>query len=332
MAWIAAAASVAGGLMASSAAGDASDAQIASGRESNALQRETRDLIRSDNAPFMARGNAAGIKLADLLGLDVGSSAQFGGTGSLTPAQLRAELISQYTTGAGPGGWVGGGDDGASQWIDQPGRVDEAGLNAAIQQRMQQAQAQSAPAQRSAQFGSLLKPFTGADLVNDPGYKFGLDQGVQANSRAMNAGNGTYSGATMKALARFGTDYGGTKFNEAFNRDQTQKGQTYNMLSGTAGTGQTAVSQVSSANQNYGNNVGSTLTDMGNARASGYVGSANGWNNAIGQGIGNYQQQQLLNKLPSRNLLGGSSSGSGSLFNGWAGSEPYSGYNSSIGV
>jgi hypothetical protein len=35
----------------------------------------------------------------------------------------------------------------------------------------------------------------------------------------------------------------------------------------------------------------------GNARASGYVGSANAWSNALGQAANTYSQNQMLNRL-----------------------------------
>ena len=318
MAWIAAGAAIVGGMMSSDAAGDASAAQQQSGREANALQKAMYDQTRTDNAPFMARGNAAGVKLADLLGLDVPASsiAQFGGTGGgPTAEQLRAQLLEQYSSGA-TGGWSLGGNEGNdSIWTPSTRTVDEAGLQAAINQRLAQQQAQTdqqAPAARSANFGSLLKPFTGADLATEPGYQFGLNQGQTAIDRSAASRGGLYSGATLKALARFGSDYGGTKYNEAFNRDQVSKNQQFGMLSGVAGTGQTATSQVSSATQNYGTQAGNTITDMGNARASGYVGGANAWTNAIGSGVNNYQQSSLL-----KQLAGNGRSGYGAGTSGW---------------
>jgi len=55
-------------------------------------------------------------------------------------------------------------------------------------------------------------------ITQDPGYQFGLDQGVQGVDRSAASKGSLYSGATLKALQRYGTDYGTTKLNDTFNR------------------------------------------------------------------------------------------------------------------
>ncbi len=315
MAWISGAISAGVGLLGSDASSDAADAQVASGRESNALQRETRDLIRADNAPWLARGNAAGARLAQLMGLNVGG---YRADGSPAPTRdtLRSQLLSRFTkTAPGapqnrmewlaaqqqPGGsqsdtWAGG-----NPYFNEAGpatsTVDEQGLNAEIDRMMAEQGGQNEP--QSSDFGSLFKKFDASSVANDPGYQFALEEGNKATNNAANARNGLYSGSTLKALARFNQGNATKYFGDAFNRDQVTKGQQYNMLSGTANTGQAAVNQVSNANQNYATSAGNNITDMGNARASGYVGGANALNSAIGQGINNYNQQQFMNKLPN---------------------------------
>lgn len=145
--------------------------------------------------------------------------------------------------------------------------------------------------------GTLLQPFTGADVANEPGYQFGLSQGEQGINRGARARGMFDSGAAMKDLLRFNQDYAGTKFNEAFNRDATTKGNMFNWLSGVSGSGQTATGQVSNAGQNMSNNVSNLTTGAGNARAAGIVGGANAINNTIG-GVANlWQQNQLLDML-----------------------------------
>jgi len=77
------------GFMGSNAASNAADAQLAAGREANALYRETRDLARADNAPLLGLRNSVLPKIQGLLqnpnsitqdpgyqfGLDQGSKA-----------------------------------------------------------------------------------------------------------------------------------------------------------------------------------------------------------------------------------------------------------------
>jgi len=148
--------------------------------------------------------------------------------------------------------------------------------------------------------GSLMKPFTGADLASEPGYAFGQQQGEQAINRAA-AGRGSFdSGATLRNLMRFNSDYGGTKFNEAFNRDQAQKGNQYNWLAGISGAGQSATGQVANAGTNTANNVGELMTGAGNARASGYVGATNALSGSLGNITNNWMQQNMLSQILGR--------------------------------
>jgi hypothetical protein len=157
----------------------------------------------------------------------------------------------------------------------------------------------------------LLRKFTQADMDADPvyqsGLKFGADQGRDAiNARATQAGNYD-SGATLKALTRFGTDYGSTKANESYNRFTNDQGNVYNKLAGVSGTGQVATNQVAAAGTAASNNISNSLEGAGNARAAGIVGGANAWGNAISQigGAGqNYQQNLMLQKI-----LGGGGGG-----------------------
>lgn len=154
--------------------------------------------------------------------------------------------------------------------------------------------------------GRFLRTFTGADMASDPGFQFGLNQGVQAIDRSAASRGGLYSGATLKALNRFGNDYGSTKFGEAFNRDQISKNQQFNALSGLAGTGQVATNQVGAAGANYANAAGANILGAANATAAGRIGGANAISGAIGQGMNFYQQQKMLDSLrrPSDPIAG----------------------------
>lgn len=101
-------------------------------------------------------------------------------------------------------------------------------------------------------------------ITSDPGYAFGLQQGQQAVDRSAASKGGLYSGATLKALERYGTNYAGTKLGEAFNR-----------FGGAAQIGATGTAPMSN-----------NLTGLGNASAgaSMYLGNTmqNGVNNALG--------------------------------------------------
>lgn len=156
------------------------------------------------------------------------------------------------------------------------------------------------------------------NFQTSPGYQFRTDQGNQAVTNNMNASGGSYSGATLKALQRFGQDNASAEYGnwmnqsnqdrnfiagqgqDAFNRFTGNQDRSYNRLAGVAGTGQTATNNVNAAGSAYGQSAGNTLQGIGNAQASGIVGGANAFTNAGQQGINNYQQNSLMNMLQNR--------------------------------
>lgn len=157
--------------------------------------------------------------------------------------------------------------------------------------------------------GQFDKRFTQADMNADPvynsGLQFGLDQGTQGINRQAAAGGSFLSGATLKALTRFGNDYGSTKANESYNRFNNDQATKYNRYAGLSGAGQQATNQVSAAGQNMANQVSQNQIGAGNAQASGYVGQANALSGAIGQGYQNYNQNKMIDMLGNRNTFQG---------------------------
>jgi len=171
--------------------------------------------------------------------------------------------------------------------------TDQSGLNSAVQAELAR-QAGQPGAVANPEYGSLLQNFTGKDLASEPGYQFGLKQGQNTIQNSAVARGGLFSGATLKALNQFGQDYGGTKFGEAFNRDAANKTRTYNFLGGVAQSGQNAANQTGTLGASYSANAGNTMTGIGNANASGIVGSGNAINSAIGQGVNAFTQNNML--------------------------------------
>jgi len=123
-------------------------------------------------------------------------------------------------------------------------------------------------------------------VVNDPGYQFQLEQGRKALEGSASAHGGLYSGATLKALDRYGTDYGTTKLDNVLNR--------YNTLSGM---GQTATGSTAQAGANYANQAGNNMIGAGNARGSAYMGGANAISGAFNNFLNQYNQQNVLDRL-----------------------------------
>lgn len=164
--------------------------------------------------------------------------------------------------------------------------------------------------------GAFSRRFSAADMQADPvyqsGLQFGLDEGVKGLNRQAAATGNLLSGATLKALTRFGNDYASTKANDSFNRFQTETGNQFNRNASIAGVGQTANNQVAAAGQNMANNISNTAVGLGNARAASAIGRANAWTSAINGGMNYYQGNQLLNALRS----GGGNNAYNSMYNG----------------
>jgi hypothetical protein len=135
------------------------------------------------------------------------------------------------------------------------------------------------------QYAASLQP--GADLSfiqNSPGYKFGMDQGVNAiNSSAATRGL-LNSGANLKNLNAWGQDYAGTKVAEY-----------RNPLAALAGIGQTATNQMGAYGADYASAYGKNAMNAGNARASAYQQNGANWGNAFSQ-IGNMGATYLNNR------------------------------------
>lgn len=293
-----------------------------------------------------------------------------------------------YGVGQGPGYWepgsIGTGADeaGKSQrWVSTAGQqgntstVDEEGLNAAIAKYYEEANAQNAAAQADPRYGSLLQAFhggaefdsgpaydagpafsfTGADLKNDPGYQFGLDQGTQGIDRGQASRGNFLSGAAMKQLARFNEDYAGTKFNEGFNRASNtyntnqstnlneyntnlsrrqnewntnlgaynqNRNTIYDFLTGVSRTGQNSAAQVGTSNNRAADNTGNYLTNAGTAQSAATVAGGNAIQSALNSGVNSYNTSQNgsnLNSAAGWNTLLAGNGGGYSGYTGYVG-------------
>lgn len=184
--------------------------------------------------------------------------------------------------------------------------------------------------------GQFTQTYQRTPFEADPGYQFRVSEGEKGIQRAASSQGGMYSGATLKALARFNGDSASqeyanydTRQNNAFNQFQSNQNTQVNRLQSLAGIGQSATNQVQAAGtaanstianaaMNNSNNIGNNQIGAGNARASGYVGGANAVTGAIGQGINSYLNNNLIQSLSRGN----------SSYPAQGGANPY-GYDSS---
>jgi hypothetical protein len=133
----------------------------------------------------------------------------------------------------------------------------------------------------------------------DPGYAFRMSEGMKALERSAAARGGLLSGATLKGTQRYGQDLASQEYQNAFNRYQAERVGTLNPYQALSGTAQTSANVLGQQAGALGQSLGSNIIGAGNAQASGYIGQANAITGGLGQGINFYQNQQLLNRLPT---------------------------------
>lgn len=282
---------VVGGAMSSAASSKASKAQGAAADQANATQRYQFDETNRLNAPFRDVGVSANNRLASLLGITQDKYKTYGST--------RYDPSNPFTNQAASAEYQrlsaeNGPEFALQQVMDGWG----AQLNPVSDEQYAAYKAQQ---ESSDGYGSLLKKFDQNDLNKDvvyqSGLQFGLDQGTQGINRIAAASGSQLSGATLKALTRFGNDYGSTKANESYNRYNNDQNSVYNKQAGVSGAGQQATNQINSAGQNMANNISANQIGLGNARGASAISGANSFNNALSSGVNAYQQNQLMNSF-----------------------------------
>jgi hypothetical protein len=139
--------------------------------------------------------------------------------------------------------------------------------------------------------------FTGVDLLNDPAYKFNLEQGTNAVQQSAAARGGLVSGGTLKDLSTFGQGYASNQFqqsyqnalqnyNTAFNVFNSNQGNQFARLASVAGLGQNAATGTATSGAaasgtgaqialNGAANTGNFLTQGAVAGSAGLVGAGN---------------------------------------------------------
>ena len=182
-------------------------------------------------------------------------------------------------------------------------------------------------------YGSLAKSFDelygGDKFQQDPSYQFRVDEGIKAVNRSAAARGMLESGATLKGLTRFGQREGSQEYQNAFNRFQVERAARLNPLQSLMGSGQSATNVMTGSTGQFGQNEQANIYNAGQARASGYIGSANALTNALGQIAGYASAAPMNNAIMgyyNRNAPGGTGTGPGGSFEpggGFGSSTPY---------
>jgi hypothetical protein len=163
-------------------------------------------------------------------------------------------------------------------------------------------------------YGSAMRPFGMSDFQSDPGYAFRMKEGLKSLDQQAAARGGLISGNALRAAQQYGQDLGSQEYQNAYNRYQTNRTNVLNPLQSLLGQGQSSANTLGSAGQTYASNAGTTMMAAGNARASGYTGSADAWNRALGGAAGT-----IVSGLNANQMYGSGSYGPGS--SNWYGSN-----------
>lgn len=280
--------SLAGGLLGADAAEDAADAQTRAAEAGIGEQRRQFDVTRRDFAPQRNLGKAATYRLGELLGLETDET----GPGGRIP--VGAKDVTTWARERGydlPQG---------REWMDSELQNLYAG---GYQKYLDQFRAAN-PVEKPSEFGALSRKFTMDDMNADPvmkaSFDFGLSEGEKAVRRMFGAKGLARSGAAVKALTRYATDYTNTKAGDAYNRFYADQDRTFNRLTGVSGLGQTANTTVANLGAHTADNIANLTVGAGNARGAAGIAGANAMGGAF-SGIGNqvygqYTLDRILNR------------------------------------
>ena len=153
--------------------------------------------------------------------------------------------------------------------------------------------------------GYLTQQFTPQSFLNSPQYQFQMEQGGQALRNADTPGLGALSGAALKDLMGFNQGLASTYYGNYFNMQQAQQNNIFSRLSGLAGLGQNAATQVGTAGTQLGTGIAQAQAGAGASLAGGIVGGTN----AITSGLNNGAAYLQLGSLMSN--AGGAGPGTG---------------------
>lgn len=118
-------------------------------------------------------------------------------------------------------------------------------------------------------------------FTKTPGYDFRLSEGVKAAERSAAARGRLGSGATMKAVQRYGEGLASDEYGSWWNRN-----------AGLAGVGQAATDATANYGQQATNNITGAIGNAGNARASSYANTGSSINSGINNVLSAYLAHQ----------------------------------------
>jgi hypothetical protein len=139
-------------------------------------------------------------------------------------------------------------------------------------------------------FDGASNPYrtSSSEFTADPGYKFRLQEGLNAVEGSAAAAGGLYSGATMQALNTRAANEADQTYGDWYSRYTTEKNNYLGMLSGLASNGQNAASGQNAGGQAYTQNASSAGRVGLAGTMAGYQGQTNAVQGTINDMAGIY--------------------------------------------
>lgn len=249
------------------AAKDAGNQAAAGSRESNELLRYFYDQDVSRQQPFYLGGLQAFDMYRSMLGLP-GSAASYApgaANGTQQPAQSNMTAEQRYLAdNPDVAAHKRYGKDPYAHFLHYGGKE---GRTWGVPQGGSQSPTMGKPLPG----GSMSQADAFAKFRSNPGYQFGLNEGRGQIEASAAARGGLNSGATLKALQRYGNDYA----------DQQGYTPYMNRLAGLFGGAQTAANNMGQAGQNYGGQMGQNIQAGANARAQSTYNANQSWQQGL---------------------------------------------------
>jgi hypothetical protein len=252
------------------------------------------DLIRSDTAPLRSTQGSALDQLARLYGWAQPTQAAALERQQAPMMVGDTELPAGTTTKSVGNGWYDVSFNGQRIGYLRPGGangkfVNDTGADipALFEQQRQANQAQTAATGTGAPDMSAF--------IESPDYQFNLAEGQKAIDRSLAARGRGISGAGIKEGERYASGLASQQYGSFVDR-----------LLAAAGLGTTGVTTSAQAGLTTAGQVGAAQQNAGNTRASAYMSTAEGLNNAVQGGISNYL---LMNYLKKPLPVGGTGTG-----------------------
>lgn len=259
--------SVLGASATKKAANKAADTSLAVAKENNALAADIYGQNKSALSPYMERGNAAGGTINALLGIgggDAGGAMDYGAYARANP-----DIITDYQDNVIPTGAFGSLNDYAKYHWDNYGQAEGRSTGSPV----------AGDATGAAE--NAFKQYQ-----DSSGFKFRMDQGMDALNTGF-AGRGLLnSGAARKSALEFGQNIGSAEFGNYLGYLGNQQGVGLSGASALAGVGQNYVNTVSANNNSAGSAVANAALMKGTANSNMWGGIANAAGNVFGSSFG----------------------------------------------